>query len=131
MWLAAGDEAGRDAILGAGLARLLPGLLAQSCEDAQEAAVWCCINLTASGPEHPGAAKRVAALREAGALFFPWRALSFPLARAILSPGARLWQPRLVRRKTPVRRAKFSPCHCSLRLMSLCDSHAKMLRMPA
>lgn len=64
---AAGDEAGRDAILAAGLSRLLPDLLQHGCEDAKEAAVWCVINLTASGPEHPGAIKRVAALREAGA----------------------------------------------------------------
>ena len=63
----AGAEAGRDAILAAGMAPLLPAILQHGDEDAKEAAVWCVINLTTSGAEHPGAVRRVAALREAGA----------------------------------------------------------------
>lgn len=53
--------------MAAGLAPLLPDILQHGDEDAKEAAVWCVINLTTSGAEHPGAVKRVAALREAGA----------------------------------------------------------------
>ena len=54
--------------MAAGLGPLLAGLLKNSREEeAQEAAVWCIINLTRSGAEFPGAAARVAALRQHGA----------------------------------------------------------------
>ncbi|CAL8464825.1 g4360 [Coccomyxa elongata] len=63
---AAGEEEGRDGILEAGLAAHLPSLLLTEGDDLRLAAVWAVINLTSSGDECPGAAKRVAILREAG-----------------------------------------------------------------
>lgn len=68
----AGGEEGREGVMAAGLAPLLPALLRNEREEeAQEAAVWCIINLTRSGAEFPGAAERVAALRQHGVRAFP------------------------------------------------------------
>lgn len=53
-------------MLGAGLGAHLPRLLAEGEEEVRLAALWAVINLTNSSDDCPGAAKRVAALRDAG-----------------------------------------------------------------
>lgn len=52
-------------MLAAGLGPHLGRLLREGSEDVRLAAVWTVINLTSAGEARPGAAKRVAALREA------------------------------------------------------------------
>lgn len=77
-------------MLAAGLAPMLPDILRHGEEDAKEGAIWCVINLTASGEGFPGAAKRVAALREAGAFAVP---LACPCVLPVpvrLGPGGQI-----------------------------------------
>ena len=52
-------------MLAAGLGPHLGRLLREGSDDVRLAAVWTVINLTSAGEARPGAAKRVAALREA------------------------------------------------------------------
>ncbi len=62
----AGEENSRDGMMAAGLGPHLGRLLAEGGEEVRLAAVWAVINLTSADDARPGAAKRVAALREAG-----------------------------------------------------------------
>ena len=72
-------------MLAAGLSPHLGRLLREGSEDVRLAAVWTVINLTSAGEARPGAAKRVAALREACVSAVSRPALGFPRVHTVFT----------------------------------------------